>query len=132
MKKTVSLVIVAIALFAAWRIHSKLEQSNREKAYRETMAPFQRDLHAGVTRAEVESYLDSKKVRYSGVFVGGDSAWSYETKIGEEPSESLFCESWIVYVAFEFSSSGNGVPEAKPLSGDTLKDIRIRKVGTCL
>jgi hypothetical protein len=90
---------------------SKFEQARWEKAYRETVAPFQRDLRAGTTRADVQAYLDSKKVSYSAVFVGGDSAWSYETKIGEEPGDSLFCESWIVYLAFDFSSPGNEFPE---------------------
>ena len=85
-----------------------------------------------MTRADVETYLDSKKVRYSAVFVGRDNAWSYETNIAQEPSDSLFCESWMVYVAFDFSSSGNELLEAKPQSADILKDIRIRKSGNVL
>jgi hypothetical protein len=132
MKKIGLSVIIAIAFFSAWHIHSKSVQNRRESAYRETLAPFQRDLRAGMTRAEVQSYLDSRKVTYRPVFYGAGNAWSYETKIGEEPGNSLACESWSVYVAFDFSSSGQDIPELSPLPKDTLNEIRIRKFGTCL
>src|SRR5260370_19472551 len=123
MMKIVLVVLIVIALFAAWRVHSKFVQARRERAYRETLAPFQRDLGTGMTRADVQSYPDSRRVSYSAVLFRGENAWSYETKIGEEPGDGLFCESWIVYAAFEFNSSGNEIPEPKPLSADTLKNI---------
>ena len=46
-----------------------------------------------------------------------------EIEIAEEPVglfERLFCESWTVYAAFEFTVS------------DKLREIHIRKIGTCV
>src|SRR5437879_2309020 len=103
MKKIVVLTVGALMVFLGWHVHSRAIQKRRYAAYQDALAVYQRDLRAGMTRADVETYLDSKKVRYSAVFVGRDNAWSYETNIAQEPSDSLFCESWMVYVAFDFS-----------------------------
>jgi len=51
---------------------------------------------------------------------GGNDADTYEIKIAEEPSHSLACEKWIVYIALEFTAT------------DKLRDLHIRKIGTCL
>jgi hypothetical protein len=129
-KKIVAVIVIAVAAASIWHLHSKAAEARREASYREALAPFQRDLHAGMTREDVRSYLDSKKIRWYPVGAGG--AWSYEINIGEEPSYNPFCESWTVYVAMDFASVGNETPEPDPLPGDTLNEIRIRKVETCL
>jgi hypothetical protein len=132
MKKIVAVIVIAVAAASIWHLHSRAVEARREATYREALAPFQRDLRAGMTREDVRYYLDTKKVMYYPVFYGAGGAWSYEVKIGEEPSYSLVCESWTVYVAMDFASSGNQIPEPDPLPGDTLNQIRIRKFGTCL
>jgi hypothetical protein len=132
MKKIVAVIVIAIAAASIWHLHSKSVEGRREATYREALAPFQRDLHAGMTREDVRSYLDSKKVMYYPAFYGAGGVWSYETKIGEEPSYIPFCESWTVYVAMDFASVGNEHPELAPLPEDTLSQVRIRKFGTCL
>jgi hypothetical protein len=73
-----------------------------------------------MNRVEIEKYLDSKAVAYHRVRDGGSDADTDEIKIAEEPSYSLVCEEWTVYIALEFTAA------------DKLRDLHIRKVGTCL
>ena len=122
MKKVVAFAAAVALLVSAWLIYSKAAQIRREAHYRAAIAPFQRDLHAGMTRAEVEKYLDSRSVKYYVVsFDQGTESneTTYETKIGEEPG-NLACEPWQVYMALEFNSS------------NALSEVHIRKIGTCL
>lgn len=113
-------VLGAIVLISAFLIRSKSNQAHREASYRTAVAPFQRDLHIGTNRADVQQYLRSRKVDYYAVRHGGNDADTYEIKIGEEPSHNLFCEDFDVYVALEFTAA------------DKLRVIHIRKIGTCL
>jgi hypothetical protein len=113
-------ILGAIVLISAFLIRSRLNQARREASYRATVASFQRDLHIGTDRADVQQYLHSRKVDYHAVRYGGNDADAYEIKIGEEPSNSLVCENWDVYVALEFTAA------------DKLRDIHVRKIGTCL
>jgi len=85
-----------------------------------------------MTRADVETYLKSQQVVYSRSYEDGSGAWSFITKIGEEPSASIVCASWSVFITFDFLSSENKHLGADPLPTDTLKGIRIEKVGDCL
>lgn len=55
---------------------------------------------------------------------------SFMTRIGEDPGD-IICASWIVSVSFDFRAAENKV-SADPLLSDTLKKIRIEKVGDCL
>ena len=120
MRKRVAFVLVAVGLVAlTWGGYSKILQARREVTYRAGMMPFQRDLRIGLDRAEVQTYLDSRRVDYHRVRFGGSDADTYEIKIAQEP-DSLICEHWTVYVALEFSPA------------EKLRDIHLRKVGTCL
>ena len=111
--------VFAVSLIAAWLAYSKVAQARRDASYKIAIAPFQRDLHPGMDRAEVRKYLDSHGVICHTVRYGGSDGDTCEVKIGEEP-DGLFCEPWVVNVALEFSSA------------DKLRDIHIRKIGTCL
>jgi hypothetical protein len=120
MRKGIAFVLLAVGLLGlAWIAHSKVAEARREAAYRAAIAPFERDLRLGVDRAEVQTYLASRKVDYHPVRYGGSDADTYEIKIGEEPG-SLVCEHWTVYIALEFSAA------------DKLREVHVRKVGTCL
>ena len=91
-RKGISFVLLAVGLLGlAWVAHSKVAEARREVAYRAAIAPFERDLRLGMNRAEVQSYLASRKVVYHPVRYGGSDADTYEIEIGEEPG-SLFCE----------------------------------------
>jgi hypothetical protein len=121
MKKIIGFsVLGAIVLISVLVIRSKVNQARREASYRTAVASFQRDLHIGTDRADVQKYLHSRKVDYHAVRYGGSDADTYEVEIGEEPSYSLVCEDWEVYVALEFTVA------------DKLREIHVRKIGTCL
>jgi hypothetical protein len=123
MRKALALALFVIALVSSWLVYSKVKQTRREVAYRAAIAPFQRDLHLGMSRTDVRQYLDARAVQYHRVQYGGDEAATYQIKVGEEPAglfSSLVCDPWAVYIALEFSAD------------DTLRDIHIKKVGTCL
>jgi len=83
------------------------------------MAPYETDLHAGMTRSEVEAYLASHATAYS----TRDDLHGNQTllvKIAEEPGDGLVCDRWFVYAEMNFNSEG------------TLLRIHIQKVGHCL
>ena len=127
LRKIVVVIFAALVVFSGWHYCAK---TRRDARYREILSVYRRELQSGMRRAEVRSYLDSKNVQYRPVFGPSGGAWAYEIKIGEEPAYSLVCWSWTVYITFDFRTS---VKEAlEPLQDDTLKEIRIRKAGTCL
>jgi hypothetical protein len=119
MRKIIGLAVLGFVSVSPWLIYSKVTQARRETAYRVAIAPFQRDLPVGLAKGDVEMYLDSRKIDYHVVKVGGSEGETYEIKIGEEPG-SLVCERWEVYIALEFSSH------------DTLREVHITKSGVCL
>jgi len=120
MKKKFAFLLVVIGLLVVtWTVYSKIAQGRREASYHTAMAPFENDLRVGMDRADVQTYLDSHRVQYHRVRYGGNDADTYEIKIAEEP-DSIVCEHWTVYVSLEFSTA------------DTLREIHLRKVGTCL
>lgn len=94
-------------------------KARREASYRTAVAAFQRDLRIGADRVDVQQYLNSRKVDYH-VRYGGNGAETYEIEIGEEPSDSLVCEDRDVSVTLEFTVA------------DKLREIHVRKEGTCL
>jgi len=116
MKKGAVLVVFAVALVSGWLGYSKYMQTRREAAYRAAVAPFQRDLHVGTPRTSVETYFHSHSVQYNAI----DNGHTYLVEIAQEPPGNFWCEPWRVYVAFEFGSA------------DTLNEVHIRKLGTCL
>jgi len=123
MRRGVALVVFAVALIAAWLGYSKYTQAKREASYRTALAPYKRDLTVGMDREQVIAYLRAHAVMCHTVRYGGSDGDTCEIEIAEEPVglfERLFCESWTVYAAFEFTS------------GDKLREIHIRKIGTCL
>jgi hypothetical protein len=123
MRRILAAALFVIALVSTWLVYSKVTQDRREVAYRAAIAPFQHDLRLGMSRNDVREYLDARSVEYHKVRSGGSEADTYEIEIGEEPASavsSLFCEPWTVYVALEFSAA------------ETLREIHIKKVGTCL
>jgi hypothetical protein len=120
MRKGVSVAVFLMVLVSAWLAYTKVAQSRRDASYRATIAPFQRDLHLGMDSSDVRKYLDSQAAAYHSVRYGGNDADTYEIKIADEPSHSLVCEKWTVYIALEFTAA------------DKLRDLHITKIGTCL
>ena len=132
MKKSVAVILGAVMLFSAWLIYSKHAERRREAAYAAAMAPLQHDLRFGMTRADVDRYLHSTGTYYSWINFG--HAETYVIPIGEEPG-TLVCKPWKVYVALEFEPADKtkGARARSELDpSDKLKDVHIKKMGTCL
>jgi hypothetical protein len=119
MRKGFVLDIFVVALVSTWLTYSKITHARREVSYRVAIAPFKRDLRIGMDRTEVKNYLNSHRIICNTVRYGGSDGDTCEIKIGEEP-DGIFCDPWTVYIALEFSPS------------DKLREIHIRKIGTCL
>lgn len=120
MRKIMAFTVVGAAvLVSVWVIGSRVERSRRDSAYQTAFDKFQHDLPIGTARAEVKKYLDSRNIQYYVAKQGGNWVQAYEIKIGEDPG-GVVCEPWDVYVALEFSPD------------EVLKQVRIRKSGTCL
>jgi hypothetical protein len=123
MRRGVALVVFAIALIAGWLGYSKYTQAQRQASYRTALAPYKRDLTVGMDREQVIAYLRAHDLICHTVRYGGSDGDTCEIKIAEEPVgllNGLICEPWTVYAAFEFTSA------------DKLREIHIRKIGTCL
>ena len=118
-RKFIVLGLSLVAVFSAWLVYSNVSQARRDAAYRMAIVPFQRDLPLGMNRADVQEYLNSRKVEYHAVRYGGSEAIAYQIKIGEEPG-GLFCKNWTVYIALEFTAL------------EKLREVHTRKIGTCL
>ncbi len=120
MRKPLVILLVAAALLAlAWNAYSNIKQARREASYRSAMAPFVDDLRLGMARADVETYLDSRRIPYHRVLDGVAAVHTDEIEIAEEP-DTLVCSKWIIYLALEFDVANR------------LRDIHLRKDGRCL
>lgn len=123
MRKRVVLAVFGAALIAGWIGYSKYIQTRREASYRVLLALYKHDLAVGTDRDQVIAYLRAHDVICHTVHYGGSEGDTCEVKIAEEPVglvEAFVCEPWTVYAAFEFTST------------DKLREIHIRKIGTCL
>ena len=123
MKKWIELVVVLVTLASSWILYSRSMQAGREASYETKMLPFRRDLRLGMSKVDVQNYLHSRDVSCPTVHYGGRDGDTCEIEIGEEPAgllEGFVCEPWTVYLALELTGA------------DKLRDIHIRKIGTCL
>jgi hypothetical protein len=118
-KRIVFIGVIGVVLNSAWFAYSKITAARRETAYQKTVASYQHDLSLGTTRAEVQNYLEARKLDYHRVRVGGEEADRLQIQIATEPG-SLICEEWRVYVVLGFNTV------------DRLTDVRVSKMGTCL
>jgi len=95
----------------------------REAGYQNQLQHFRHELRLGTSRPEVESYLHVQKIPYTRI------NQDFGVKIGEEPSDSIFCKKWDVYIEMGYSHLP-GQTDSSPF--DNLNSISVRKIGTCL
>jgi hypothetical protein len=134
--RKIAVTVFAIALLGAGvlflkDLRWKAAQRRRDTEYAKILSGYERNLRPGMSRAKVADYLISKNVNYSWIGWGGD-ALAYAIKIGEGPSNVWYCDHWTVYVGLEFYPSTAERPEMDPLPTDTLRQVHIRKLGSCL
>jgi hypothetical protein len=112
-------------------IRTRNIQRKHEAAYEATLGAYRDSLPIGITRAQVEAYLQDKGVSFH-AFCCADQEYTDTdaTQIGQE-SAHWFCGATYVYVEFQFSTGTNhSVPRD---SSDRLKKIDLRrKLAHCL
>jgi hypothetical protein len=120
---TLALIVVLSLCLVYSRIEAHRAQIQREVTYRAGLEHFQRDLRLGMHRSEVESYLEARKITYSEI------SPNLDVPIGQEPSKSIFCERWDVYIEMAFTRLTG---QTGASSFDNLDSISVRKIGACL
>jgi len=95
-----TILLVASVVFVRRHIRDQAAQAQRDPTYDEILSGYQRNLHAGATRAEVQRYFDSRKISYL------NDGKQYDVFIGKEPGEGLVCDRWSVHLVFDFGISG--------------------------
>jgi hypothetical protein len=128
MKRAIAgVVAIAIVLLSLWFFRSKSQdhraQAQREAAYQAELDRFQHDLRLGMPRSEVTTYLVARKVAYN------ENSWDLDVRIGREPSNTIFCDHFDVYVELGFTHLK---AQAGPSPFDNLDSVSVRKFGTCL
>jgi hypothetical protein len=118
-------LVLGLLVLCAWICHQRATELKLQDALklqddeRSAMAPYETDLHAGLTKSEVEAYLASRAAAYSnGYDLHGNQELS--VKIAEEPGDGFVCDRWFVYAEMNFNSVG------------MLLGTHMQKVGHCL
>jgi hypothetical protein len=125
-----ALVLTAWLIRHVYVVHSqsvRAGQARRDAGYEALLRQYRNDLHTGMTRDEVRSYLDAHHIEYGLAYYTEIGSQSYTVRIGEEPLNGFVCDKSLIYIAFHFSAS------LKVTSGsDILKEVEISKLGHCL
>jgi hypothetical protein len=123
----------AISLWFFQRIRERREAAQRENGYKTVLAQYAVELKPGMTREQVERYLQTKGqgfkqmccvANFKGEYVSFDRA-GYDdlVKIAKE-SVPFICRENSVYIAFEFNPKSQG--ELSQTNGsDILKRISV-------
>lgn len=131
MKKTVAGIAVVVILvsaailyrrYEARRAHMRLAHEAAEVMWHGFLTQFQNDCPLGTQRSEVKKYLDSKDMAYI-------DFREITVNLGQEPADGFVCDSWTVYVSFEF---GLARREVEPSALDALTSISLKRIGHCL
>jgi hypothetical protein len=128
---------LVIVVFSAAFPPAGFAQSAKEKrqaSYQAALKMYFEALKPGVTRTEVEGYLNSKGIKFvvqlEG-YSGEDSGGMERVKIGNE-KHPWYCSENAVYIAFHFDAA-KADPLTLPSGADTLKSITIyNQLETCV
>jgi hypothetical protein len=115
------------------------EEKRRESIFQKTLSSYQEALKPGMTRAQVEAYLQSKGVQFlKSCCINGENRAADLTKIGEG-NKLWYCNENTVYIAFQFTTPAFSTappPESSFTSADPKevldKVTRYQWLGGCL
>ena len=127
---TVAILVCGAGLLTVKQLRWKAAQARRDAEYARVLSSYQQALHPGMVRADVSGYLTSHNISYTSISWGG-GAPAYAIKIGEDPSNKWYCDHWTVYIGIEFRPLSSEKNE-DPLPTDVVREIHIRKLGSCL
>jgi hypothetical protein len=136
MKRILLLILILVILgFGAWGVRRQFEkqaEARRGAGYESAMRSVTQALKPGMTRKEVEGYLNARKMTYMQeccvLRADSDGRQSLDdlAKIGQE-SHPWFCSEHDVYLAFQFSDYAKQETTSATQDNDldTLKAITI-------
>lgn len=128
----IAIGIVSIAYIGFLQLRTEVVHVFRRSSYQQRLSRLQRDLRPGMARAQIDSYLASQRINYG--LMGGDSvgAWSYHVLIGREPGDGLVCDHWNEYLSINFNPTETKNSVSKLSPQDTLRDVKLIRIGQCL
>jgi hypothetical protein len=128
-ERPLALFLMAVALILLLFLGMRVWQARqREEGFRSTLRSYEQTLRPGMKRKEVEEYLRSKNIEFSGLAQGDI------TKIGQDVDAiTLFCGKPDVFVQFQFFGPMQQQPQMGADAGDTLNKIEIiRRSSGCI
>jgi hypothetical protein len=145
-QRKMSMIVAAAAVIAAtlWfvqHMRDQHEQAEHEKGYARVLARYTVELKSGMTREQVERYLQTNGKQFKqiccvanfrGEYVSlNGAAYDDLVKIAEE-KPPFFCGEHNVYIAFEFNPKSQG--ELSDTNGsDILKKASVpRQLEDCM
>jgi hypothetical protein len=116
-------ILVVLALVASRYVWRKRDQDKRAAGYQSTLRSYSKDLKPGMTRKEVENYLQAKGVPV--LCRSGDrGACDDLTRIGEEDAP-FYCSHQNIYIAFKFTAVEQHRPLENAYPSDVLDSVTI-------
>ncbi len=125
-------IAVVISVGLAVRGYVKLEaKKRRDAAYESILTAYRQDLKPGMTRKQVEDYLQAKGARFTQLCCLQQQTLADLVEIGQEDA-LWYCSESQVNIAFDFAAP-NSHDSLKAFDTDVLKSITIfRQFGGCL
>jgi type II secretory pathway pseudopilin PulG len=114
-----------VAIWYGWSKHLKRNQEaahQREVEYEEALRSYTTVLTPGMTRQQVEEYLQKMGIQFSRTPWVTNTDNSDITKIGQEPAP-YYCSRKNIYIAFQFAPEASS--SAPPDPSDPLTNITI-------
>jgi hypothetical protein len=123
------LMVVMLSVVVVRCTLGKRAQQKREVRYQSALRLYSDALRPGITRLEVEEYLETRNVQFRQMCCVDGKDFSkgvYDdlTKIGEEDAP-WFCSQKDVYIAFQFAGVRRGANSWDAFGTDTLKSVSI-------
>src|SRR5690348_2780416 len=98
------LVIAGVSTLGVRSWFERQARRRREAAYNSILQSYTRALKPGMTRKEVEDYLDARGVHFQQMCCFEGQSWGDLIRIGAE-DHPWFCSEHNVYVAFQYTNS---------------------------
>jgi hypothetical protein len=126
---TAAFIVILLSVVAVRYTLGKRAQQKREASYESALRFYSEALKPGMTRGEVEEYLQTHNVRFRQmccVDVKDFSKGVYDDlmKIGGEDAP-WFCSQKNVYIALQFTGVRRGTNSWYALGNDTLAAVSI-------
>jgi hypothetical protein len=122
------LLAVVVAALVVRRLSQERAQRKREATYQSALRSYSKDIRAGMTRKQVEDYLEARNVKFRQMCCV-DASHRFSTnvyddlvRIGQEDAP-WFCSEKNVYVAFEFTGPERNSSGRVADSTDMLRTI---------